>query len=106
MRWKLESGKEILTVQIDNGNISTADDHGLAHDQAETSGTSSHQTDSVLQAEAGQGALEMESSSSLHGPGRGEFPLLGVLNDDCVVRSRELAFVLECSGLSGGCVLI
>lgn len=54
------------TVEVHNGDIGTADDQSLAHDKAQTTGTSSDKTDIALEGEVGESALEMVSSTTLH----------------------------------------
>lgn len=48
----------------------------------------------------------MEASTSLNGGGAREILLLGVLDANGVICSRELALVLESSGLARGRVLV
>ena len=61
--WKILSAKLLqfeskalqqLTVHVDNSDIGTRHNHGLGHDKTQTSGTTSHDTDLVLQREAGK----------------------------------------------------
>lgn len=78
----------------------------------------------TLQAKGGQRPSEMEATATLHGRSMrlsddadcdvtddsilraGKVLLLGVLDANSVISSRELALMLECSTLAGGRVLV
>lgn len=92
----------VRTVEIDNGDIASADNQSLAHDQTETTGTASDHTNAILQAERGEGTLEVITTAALDGLRWRVVLLLWMLNLDCLVGTGELALVRVGTGLSLG----
>lgn len=82
----------ILTVHIDNSNVSSRDHHSLGHHKSQTSGTTSHNSDLVLEREASQRA--QVASAALHWLGRGQLALIiWVLEAERIIGTRGGALV-------------
>lgn len=98
----------VLTVHVHNRQVGTADNHALAHNETETSCTSSDDTDLTLQREGGEGPLHMLATAPLDGNGGRKLALLRVLNCDGLVRSgeatRHRGTTLGRLGEGAGCV--
>lgn len=78
-----------LTVHVDDGEVSARDNHALAHDQSETSGTSGDNTDSALEGKGSQGPLHVLAAAALDEFGRRKFVILRILDRDRVVSSSK-----------------
>ena len=78
-------GFSVHTVKVDDCKIGTTGDNSLAHDQPESSSTTSHYTYTSLQGEGRQCSSEWLLF--------GMFILAGIFKADLVVRTRSTAFV-------------
>lgn len=83
------STKRELTIHIDNGQISTANNHALAHDQTKASSTTGNYTDPTLERERSESPLHVEATTTLDGSGGGEHVLLGVLDGNTIICTSE-----------------
>jgi len=98
--------ESILTVQINNGNVSTAQDQCLAHDQTQSSSTTSDYANPTLECERCKCALEVVSSATLHNLGRRVVALIRVLKPDRVICTREFSLVLGLARLAGCAIAV
>jgi hypothetical protein len=94
------------TVQIYNRNISTTDNQGLTHDQAKSSRSARHNTDSILQAEARKRPLHMRATSTLHRFLPWKIFLFRILHTDVSIGSRMLSFMLKFASFACCAVLV
>lgn len=78
-----------LTVHVDNCQISTANNHALAHDKTKTTSTTSNYTNLALEGERSKGSLHVEATTALDGRRGRKGVLLRILYGDTVVRTSK-----------------
>ena len=90
----LRRSKMKHTVQIHNGDLSAARVQRLAHDETQSTGTSSHNPDLTLQGEGGEGALEVHAATALDRSGLGHVLLLWVLEGEGTIGTGVQTLML------------
>ena len=83
----------LLTIQINNGNISTRNDTSLAHDKPQAPRASCNHHRAPFQCERSQCSLEMKTTPTLHRLAGGVLVFIWMFNDDCIVCTAESALV-------------
>lgn len=79
------------TVHVNKGNISTRKNHALSHNQAQTTSTSSDNTNTAIKREAGESRLHELSTSTQDWLAGRQFMLFRMLDFNVSISARVAA---------------
>ena len=104
--------REVLTVQVDNGDVAAGDDASLAHDKPQSSSAASDYSHTTLECKGSQRSLEMKPSATLNRLGGWVVSIVGMFDANGVEGTTESSlvggFILQSSlgGARGALILL
>ena len=90
--------REVLTVQVNNGDVAAGDDASLAHDKPQSSSAASDYSHTTLECKGSQRSLKMKPSATLNRLGGWVVSIVGMFDANGVESTTE-------SSLVGGFIL-